>query len=204
MKPCTTVLIVTLLFVAGCISGCGVVTPGLPADAYQAEADAVVVMAFAASHDEATAPDDSSPDRKVGDKCDNCHGTGKSGDGHERCKVCNGDGRIDREDIRAPGISPALLEAVLNPPTAPTASTTPTVETTPMTIELHVSQQSAGGWARDWWNTDRPYFESLGYTVTFVKADSPETWIQVTGKSPTRVDGQPTREKLLAILEKLR
>jgi hypothetical protein len=201
MTPKLTFAIAILL-----IAGCGTsLTPGLPADAYQAEADAVVVMAFAAvPGDAAPSPDDAKPDRKVGDKCDNCNGSGRSGDGLGRCNVCKGDGRIDRDDIGARGLGPRLLDSVTTTtPIVPTATTSPTAETSPVTIELHVSQQTAGGWARAWWYADKPYFETLGCKVTFVKeTDATETWIQVCGATTCkRIDGQPTRDQLKAIVE---
>jgi hypothetical protein len=196
MKPrLPTVLLVAVLWIAGCGTS---LNPGLPADAFQAEADAVVVMAMVTSTDGTPAPDDSTPDRKVGDKCDNCHGTGRSGDGLGQCRVCKGDGRIDEDDLRARGSGPRLLEPAHHSP----ASTLQTPETLPMTIVLHVSQASASGWARDWWNQDKPYFEQLGYQVSFVKENSGETWIKVCGPTTCkRVDGQPNRAQLLAVVK---
>lgn len=42
---------------------------------------------------------------QVGDKCENCNGTGKVGDGRVStiCVVCGGNGVIDEKDLLAPG-----------------------------------------------------------------------------------------------------
>lgn len=205
-QKCIIVSIAAILLIVGSISGCGVAGGGLPADAFQAEADAVVAMTFAASSDDvAPAPDDSNPDRKVGDKCDNCNGTGRSGDRLSPCSVCKGDGRIDRDDIKARGTGPRLLESH-EAPAPPVAPTLPTAETLPVTIELHVSQQSTSDWARAWWLNEKPFFESqLNCKVTFIKQDSAETWIQICGQSTCkRVDGQPTRDQLMAIVRSIK
>ncbi len=50
------------------------------------------------------------PDRKPGDRCDNCT-DGRSGDGHEICPVCNGDTIIDEADLN-PRYSAAAADAL--------------------------------------------------------------------------------------------
>ena len=187
-----------------CLSLAGCSGPaGLPEDAYQAQADAVVVLVKSAAHGEsdAPAPDDGRPDRQVGDVCDNCNGTGRSGDGLGRCNVCNGDGRIDREDLTRSN-KPRLLTE--QPPKPTAASTSPTPETLPVTIEMHVSQESASGWAKDWWATERLYFEQTGVDVKFVKEGSGEAWLKVCGNTCATIKGRPTREQLESVIEKVK
>lgn len=99
--------LVMLAIVAIACAGCGSDTAGLPDDAFQAEADAVVALTFAADPVLPGGDDDAQPaptpddDRlQPGQTCPTCKGTGKSGDGRPgMCGVCSGDGRIDREDI---------------------------------------------------------------------------------------------------------
>lgn len=122
------------------VSGCSE-TAGLPPDAYQAEADAVVAMAFAA---DPVLPGESQPvpdggeDLKPGDTCPDCRGTGRSGDGIGQCGTCGGDGEIDRDDIvAAPPAIGAGLAAV--------------ERDAPAEIVLHVTKGNAGGWPQAWW-----------------------------------------------------
>lgn len=175
-------LLVLLLAAIGCRSE----TAGLPADAYEAEVEAVVALTLAADP-ALVAPDGNSPSpspddwKKPGAECRNCYGTGRSGDGLSQCKTCGGDGRIDERDITAtpPAIGTSQVQCDCssgtkcicqpehcacancpehNAPREQSASST-------RTIVMHVSRATAKGWPQKWWRDTRPGLVADGWHV---------------------------------------
>ena len=181
------------LFTFGCEMG----SVQDPAGPYQAEADAVVSLAFGASADPSASPaprpdDDKpapSPDRR---RCTDCT-NGRSGDGIGPCGTCGGDRWIDPDDVFDIGQTPAT-QPVDNPPTIlseeaketisrihemldwPPLKTDPTTGTvedivTPdlKSITLYINNSNYGGWPRKWWDAERPKMAAVGYTVMNVR-----------------------------------
>lgn len=165
-------------------SGCTAELLGPPADAYQAEADAVVVMAFAADPVDPTqpdTPDNPDDDLKPGDKCPQCDGSGRSGDGLGRCRKCGGDGRIDDRDIRDNlGDPPPEKTDPIRPPDPPESSATKKVEKFG-SITLHITDQNQAGWPMEWWQRVRPTIEDRWdvYVVKDVDPDRANAWFDV-------------------------
>jgi hypothetical protein len=206
--------------VASLITGCSSspFTPGLPEDAYQAQADAIVAVAMAASmeapgENKPVPPDDRRPAPRVGDKCTNCNGTGRSGDGLGRCNPCGGDGKIDQEDLdrRARLLMLGLTEPAfselggLDSNPAPPPLIEP--EAKPVKIELHVSPDSADGWALVWWKEDRSHFNDHPLiTVTSVVEQSGPAWLYVCGKKCLRADfdTKPSRDDVTKLIQRVR
>ena len=167
------VLVVSAICVMSCC-GCSHVT-GPPADAYQAEADAVVALAFAADPVDPNtpdpAPDDGDDDQpKPGDTCPQCDGSGRSGDGLGRCRKCGGDGKIDERDIRANGVNVVRR------------GTPPKIARQKFgTVTLHITDQNKAGWPMEWWRETRPKIESR-WDVHVVKDVDPKAkraWFDV-------------------------
>jgi hypothetical protein len=110
-----------------------------------------------------TSPTPAPDDVKVGDRCPDCNdppgdcGVGKTGDSQicDRCKRCQGDGRIDDADLRSDGSEPAedLGESVVE---------------TQKEIVLHVTRSTQKAWANDWYNHKRQAFEDAGWFVRFI------------------------------------
>lgn len=178
---------------AGCHS-----VAGLPEDAFQAEADAVAVMAMTGFRDIASTPDEPEPDRNVGDKCDNCGGSGRSGDGLGKCRVCGGDGRIDRDDLRS------MLETALLP-MQKSATVADFLPADPK-IEIHVPAEYRSGWLVDWWTENKKILAERypDTEVTVKRGESPEPWVKVCGTSScASIFGPITLEELQTLIEKV-
>lgn len=190
-------MIASVLLLA--IAGCSAIAT-IPDDAFQAEADAVALMAFAGFPDEPATEDSSPvPDRKVGDKCDNCGGSGRSGDGLGKCRVCAGDGRIDREDIRSESIAPAPKSAAVAGLPAP-------VPDDVMRIEVNIPTGYSEGWLVDWWIKQRPVLAAAipDAEIVPIKGESDEPWIKVCGsKTCASIYAKVTNEEFLSIAKKV-
>lgn len=197
----------TLILLA-CL-GCGSGTASLPPDAYQADADAVALLAFYGAKDAADTPD-SKPDRNVGDECDNCHGTGRSGDGLGRCNVCGGDGRIDERDLATDSPPDAGVgdggkrNSVLPDVVLPTKTIEIETPEIPVTMVLHYSPADYHEWAKLWWEKEKPRYEKQGITVTPERESQPESWLEVCARTCERVSGVPTREKVREAIERVK
>lgn len=179
--------LVIVAIVAIACAGCGSETAGLPDDAFQAEADAVVAMTFAADpvlpggdDDVQPAPSPDDDQLKPGQTCPTCKGTGKSGDGREgMCGVCGGDGKIDREDIvtGSPEPKPSGMDAVVREPAKE--------------IVLHVTKKNAAGWPRTWWVEDRPKLIDQGFMVSVVRdevdEENEQPWFEIFTGSDRRI-----------------
>lgn len=157
-------LIMSLICLASCV-GCGSVAIGDDA-AYEGEGTAIAMLALGANptagNDDSTPSPDDTP--KPGDKCPDCRGTGRSGDGIGRCGSCGGDGRIDESDI---------VPAITSQPAG-----------TLREITLHVSTQNYDGWPQQWWVEERPKLIEQGWTVSVIrdwdsKDESEEPWFEV-------------------------
>ena len=172
------VMITIALFLMSCCGCSHFTVPAADGNAYQAEADAVVAMAFAADPIDPTqpdpGPDDNDDQPKPGDKCPQCDGSGRSGDGLGRCRKCGGDGRIDERDIRS-----GENRAASNEPDAGDLSrhsqrsdlatshstrpqdirdlVTPEVQSDKYgSITLHITDENQDGYAVEWWREIRP------------------------------------------------
>jgi hypothetical protein len=162
-------MLIVLAIAACCIAGCGSETAGLPDDAYQAEADAVVALSFAAEPvlpggdgaNPKPSPDD---DRlKPGQTCPDCRGSGKSGDGIGRCGTCGGDGKIDPEDIIRESEETGAIGDAMMDLTIPGIVKAPTKE-----IVLHVTKKNVRPWVQSWWREVGPSLEDDGFLVSVV------------------------------------
>lgn len=167
-------MIISLICLASCV-GCTSGAVGNDA-AYEGEGVAVAVLALGvepiAGTDSTPSPDDSP---KPGDKCPDCRGTGKSGDGIGRCGSCGGDGRIDEKDI-VPSITS-------EPADEPRAADQP--DNGLREITLHVSTKNYEGWPQEWWVNERPKLIELGWTISVVRdwdangSEDKEPWFEV-------------------------
>lgn len=186
MRTQAILLIGTILLV-----GCGdvsVQTRELPADAFQTEADVAVAMGFA-NFGKVTDESPEKPDRQVGDTCDNCNGTGKSGDGLGRCRVCGGDGRIDERDLRSTTTAPII------PPTA---------QSPDIKMELHVSKATVKGWPQKFWQQESDYFRQLGIDVSYIDDPVAEPYLSICGNGKcAKVSGPMNREQLIATIRQV-
>jgi hypothetical protein len=185
-------LLFSVLVIAGAWMKWGGGTSGLPDDAFQAEADSVSVMAIAGFRNLESSPDQPSPDRKVGDKCDNCGGSGRSGDGLGRCNVCGGDGKIDKQDLRSSVTATVAPKNLVKPE--------------PTKVVIYVPEGYASGWLVDFWRTHKTTIVNK-YPDLDIKVDrlsSKEPWMKVCGSvTCASILGEVPLKEFESVLEKV-
>lgn len=181
------VILITFLASAGCSIG-----EAGKADAYRAEADTVVLMAFTADPEEQSGGSPKpKPEPSPGGKCVDCDGTGRSGDGIGRCGTCGGTGKGEApaahgelgDTSKTAGellelyasilkLVEELREAKAEPATA---------EPEPAAIRsvtIHSDKQQGQLWAVQWFYDHRDAFASAGIPLHAQAADS-GAWIEV-------------------------
>lgn len=187
MRQTYSLAIALLVLCAGCHSPSPAESD--VASRYTAQADAVVVLAVAASPivvaDEAVP---TPPEPKPGGVCPSCDGSGKSGDGQGRCGDCKGTGKATAEQ-RQP-------LAIFTDSAAPVDK--------PLSVVMHLSVVPKDHWTVAWWRDVRPVLQAQGVDVTFVKEPDGEPWLAVCGSTCARVDGQPTTPQLQEILKEVK
>lgn len=118
-------------------------------------------------------PDDNDNTPNNGD-CDNCYGTGRSGDGHSVCQVCKGTGKTAVQEL-----AESLYEIV-----------------SARVVEIHAHKLDSD----DVLNA-RKQLKDAGFIVKLVRNyDNSATWYKVIGNtSSVRVDGAASVDKLIEI-----
>lgn len=197
------------------VVGCDSPLAGLPDDAFQAESDATNTLAWV-SFEQLPEPgeEDKRPDRKVG-KCDNCRGSGRSGDGLGRCNVCKGDGRIDREDLAKQErpvidieslVKSNAVQELLSPKPQPVTEivTKPKAEQVKTIVTLHASPSTLKGWPIRFWKVDRKKLLDLGVEVPKPDTRKGNPFVTVCrGDRCIKIEGHPTYEQILQQIEKI-
>jgi hypothetical protein len=146
-------LIIVFVSIAGCNSIPGVSQPEVT---YPWKQRAMAEIALVS----VTSTPSVAPDAKpvVGSKCPDCNDppgdcpVGKTGDGTicNRCRKCNGDGRIDDQDLRSNGdTGESIVEA-------------------PKEITLHATSSQWKQWPTKWYSENRKPFEDRGWIVRVV------------------------------------
>ncbi|MEM1225973.1 MAG: hypothetical protein AAGJ40_09750 [Planctomycetota bacterium] len=165
----TALMLLVITFAAGCSAS----SPFAPRDIGFAKERAIAEIAIIAS----TMASDVVPSGpKVGDKCPDCNdpvgacGVGRTGDGRtcDRCGLCNGDGKIDEQDLSGEPV--VVEEPIVEPVPDPEPDALPDAEPVevPKEITLHVPMSKRTGWASSWFANDREDFEKRGWEVCLV------------------------------------
>lgn len=141
-------------------TGCAVIPTRPAADPYPWRERAMAEIALASV---AVSPS-IAPDEKpvVGAKCPVCNdppgdcGVGKTGDGRDcsRCGTCNGDGRIDEQDVRSDGDTGE-----------PEAQSVLEVQ---KEVTLHATAEQWRDWPIKWYSDNQQAFTDRGWVVRVV------------------------------------